>query len=210
MPPSLAGSLRGADINTMRRSAGAQMLVLVLAMVAAGCGGPTAPSSTSDIPPYDRDDWPHWIDTDRDCQDTRQEVLIEESLEPVVFVDASRCRVASGLWRDAYSGQMYRDPGALDIDHLVPLANAHASGGWQWFVDRKRDYANDLIDPNHLVAVLASLNRQKGSQTPATWKPPDRTAWCWYARAWSAVKSRWMLSIANDERAALAEMQAGC
>ena len=155
----------------------ARTCVLLLAVLAAGCRGATAPSPPDSAPPYDRDDWPHWIDADGDCQDTRQEVLIEESLEPVVFVDAARCRVASGLWRDAYSGQVYRDPGALDIDHLVPLANAHASGGWQWLVDRKREYANYLTDPNHLVAVSASLNRQKGAQTPATWKPPDCAAW---------------------------------
>ena len=111
----------------------------LVAIMAAGCRGPTAPSPSETIPAYDRDDWPR-IDADRDCQDTRQEVLIEESLEPVVFADAARCRVARGLWRDAYSGQVYRDPAALDIDHLVPLANAHSSGGWQWFVDRKRDY----------------------------------------------------------------------
>jgi hypothetical protein len=97
-------------------------------------------------------------------------VLIEESLEPVAFTDASHCRVATGLWRDPYSGQTYRNPSELDIDHLVPLANAHASGGWRWSTDRRRDYANDLLDANHLVAVSASLNRQKGAETPATWK----------------------------------------
>jgi len=202
---------RAADTTTMRRAAGARACLFLLAFAVAACGGPTAPSSTtSSIPAYDRDDWQHWIDADHDCQDTRQEVLIDESLEPVVFADATRCRVASGLWRDPYSGQLYRDPGALDIDHMVPLANAHESGGWQWFPDRKRDYANDLSNPDHLVAVFASLNRQKGAETPATWKPPDRTAWCWYARAWTGVKSRWMLSIANEERTALTEMQAGC
>jgi hypothetical protein len=105
---------------------------------------------------------------------------------------------------------VYRDPGALDIDHLVPLANVHASGGWQWCPDRKRDYANDLTNADHLVAVSASLNRQKGAQTPATWKPPDRTAWCWYARAWIGVKNRWELSIASGEQVALTEMQVGC
>lgn len=44
-------------------------------------------------------------------------------------LDLGSCRVVSGLWHDAYTGETVRDPGELDVDHLVPLAEAHRSGG---------------------------------------------------------------------------------
>jgi 5-methylcytosine-specific restriction endonuclease McrA len=187
-------------------------VLLLLALVFTGCRGPVSPTAVepTPIPNYNRDEWRHWIDADGDCQDTRQEVLIEESLTPVVFVDARECRVLSGIWRDAYSGMVYTDPSLLHVDHLVPLENAHRSGGWGWSIEQKRDYANDLIDRNHLIAVHQSLNSQKGSRTPTMWRPPDRGAWCAYARAWIGVKERWALSVVAEEQAALVEMQASC
>ena len=81
--------------------------------------------------PYDRDLYRHWIDADGDCQDTRQEVLIAQSLQPVVL-DGRGCRVVSGRWFDPYTGQTFTDPGDLDIDHFIPLAEVHRSGGDIW------------------------------------------------------------------------------
>ena len=62
----------------------------------------------------------------------------------------------------------------------------------------------------HLVAVKASLNRQKGSKGPEAWKPPLESSWCWYASSWRAVKDRWDLSMTEAEASALEEMEAGC
>ena len=182
---------------------------VVLLVLAGGCqNSPSAPSpgvGLRSIPAYNRDEWQHWIDADGDCQDTRQEVLIEESLELPTF-DARQCRVLSGLWRDEYTGGMFTNPAALEIDHLVPLANAHRSGGWTWDAARKRAYANDLTDPGHLVAVSASSNRDKSDRSPDAWRPPSTDRWCQYANAWRAVKQRWNLDITPQEHAALLEM----
>ena len=84
----------------------------------------TVAASSPDIPKYDRGEWSHWIDEDRDCQNARQEVLIDESTIPVEFQSSDRCRVASGRWVGPYTGQTVNIPGDLDIDHMVPLENA--------------------------------------------------------------------------------------
>ena len=81
-------------------------------------------------------------------------MLIEESLTPVTFKTDKGCRVVSGSWLGAYSGDVFTDASLLDIDHLVPLKEAHESGGFDWDADRRRDYANDLSDPNTLIAVV--------------------------------------------------------
>ena len=116
------------------------------------------------IPDYDRSDWKHWTDEDGDCQDARQEVLIAESLVAVTFETDRECEVASGRWFAAFTGTTVGDPGDLDVDHLVPLKNAHNSGAAHWSPERKEEYANYLADPDHLIAVTRGANRSKGAR----------------------------------------------
>ena len=124
---------------------------------------------------YDRKAWKHWIDADKDCQNTRHEVLLEESLGTVSFKTSKNCGVVSGSWLGAYSGDVFTDASQLDIDHLIPLKEAHISGGYAWDAYRKRDYANDLSNPLSLIAVDKGLNRQKGASDPADWLPPQQS-----------------------------------
>lgn len=132
-------------------------------------------------------------------------MLIEESLIAPTL-DPRGCRVVTGRWRDEYTGAFYTNPADLDIDHRVPLANAHRSGGWAWDQLRRRAYANELVDPEHLVAVRSTENRSKGDRGPEEWRPPLRESWCHYATAWRAIKQRWILTLAVEEERALREM----
>lgn len=158
---------------------------------------------------YVRDEWPHWLDEDGDCQDARQEVLIAESRTPPVL-DLAGCRVVSGWWVDPLTGQEFTNPSELDVDHHVPLANAFRSGGWGWNRATRTRFANYLLDPWHLTAMSASANRSKGDRGPDEWRPPLQSAWCNYAREWTMVKQRWLLTITAPEQAAVNEMLATC
>lgn len=164
----------------------------------------------SDIPVYDRADWKHWIDADRDCQNTRAEVLIVESVVSVGFRSGGLCTVDSGQWLAPYTGTVIEVAGDLDIDHMVPLANTHRSGGWAWTAQEKEDYANDLSFDGHLIAVTASANRSKGAKGPEEWQPPDVGYWCEYAANWITVKATWNLTATADEWTKLEDMLATC
>lgn len=91
---------------------------------------------TKKIERYNRDDWGRWTDDDEDGLNTRNEVLLEESLiEPII----SNNRIVSGRWYDKYTGKYFDDPKDLDIDHLVPLKNAYISGASNWSKEKKTD-----------------------------------------------------------------------
>ena len=98
----------------------------------------TVAAVPADIPDYDRGDWRHWTDEDGDCQDARQEVLVAESVAPVTFETDRQCRVETGRWWAPYLAHHLGNPSHIDVDHHVPLKNAHLSGGWAWDAAKKR------------------------------------------------------------------------
>ena len=55
-----------------------------------------------------------------------------------------------------------------------------------------------------------SANRSKGAKGPEEWRPPDESYWCQYATDWATIKSRWGLTVIEDELEALEEMMATC
>ena len=152
---------------------------------------------------YDRDKFRHWIDADGDCRDTRDEVLGKESL-----VRVGGCDIRVGRWMSYYDRKTIRFATNLDIDHMVPLAEAWDSGAKKWNADTRKRYANDVGDPRSLVAVTASSNRSKSDRDPAGWMPTyDK---CKYVRQWVAVKIRWSLKVNRAEKRALRRRAANC
>ena len=112
----------------------------------------------------------------------------------------------SGSWNDPYSGKTIIDATKLDIDYMVPLKGAHESGAANGSRERKRAYANDLDDPNTLIAVDRPLNLQKRAKDPAEWLPPKKAYQAEYARAWVTVKLKWGLTADRRELMALREL----
>lgn len=158
-------------------------------------------------PAYSRELYRHWSDEDGDRMNTRHEVLAAESRRPVA-TNRNASKVLGGAWVCPYTLEGFGDPSKLDVDHLVPLKEAHISGGWEWDSEKRERYANDLSDPDHLVAAKASANRAKGAKDPAQWMPDENH--CGYAIAWIRTKERWALEYDPEELKALLEAIATC
>jgi hypothetical protein len=165
---------------------------------------------------YSREEFPHWSDAqefgwrlpggtpDPESCDARDAALIRDGREERV---EAYCDVASGSWFDPYGGQTYADPEDIDIDHIVPLANAWRSGASSWSTTKKESFANV---PRDLLSVDDSLNQSKGDKGPEAWKPPRKAYWCVYAKRWIGVKHYWDLSVTGAERFALKQMLGRC
>lgn len=166
-------------------------LLLIILMLCRSCFH-TLQSSDTDV--YNRQDYRHWVDEDKNGLDTRQEVLIQESLIPVTMSENGR-KVVAGLWVDPYTAATNTNPAALDIDHLIPLKNAHESGAKKWNKNKKMAFANNLKNSNHLIAVPKGQNRQKSDKAPHRWLPPNKAYQCTYIKNWVEIKKEWGLAV---------------
>ncbi|WP_030618761.1 HNH endonuclease family protein [Streptomyces achromogenes] len=157
---------------------------------------------------YERTKFKHWVDADKDGCNTRAEVLKAEAV--TAPEQGASCRLSGGRWYSPYDDRYITGPSGLDIDHLVPLAEAWDSGASAWSSAERQSYANDLGDERALIAVSAASNRSKADQDPATWLPPATGYRCQYVTDWVADKTRWGLSIDSGEEAALSQVLSHC
>ncbi|GAB3247747.1 HNH endonuclease family protein [Alteromonas gracilis] len=216
--------LRSRVLSTLRARALAIALIVPVGLIAAPgtaqaadtfsgslaqavAAVPTAAEANSG---YDRTLFRHWVDANGDCQDARSEVLISEaeSDTPITYTTSSRCTVATGRWFSYYDRASWTSASDVDIDHMVPLAEAWGSGASSWPASRREAYANDLGDYRTLVGVTDNVNQSKSDQDPSTWLPTyDR---CRYVAEWVAVKIRWGLSADSSEKSVLNSYASSC
>ncbi|MGW0241261.1 HNH endonuclease family protein [Micromonospora chalcea] len=154
---------------------------------------------------YSRDLFPHWITITGACN-TREQVLKRDGTS--VVVDSS-CAATSGRWYSPYDGATWYATSDVDIDHVVPLAEAWRSGANSWTTSRRQSFANDLTRPQ-LIAVTDNVNQAKGDQDPSTWQPPLTSYRCTYSKMWITVKYNWGLTLQSSEKSALQSMLNTC
>ncbi|HEV7759075.1 MAG TPA: HNH endonuclease family protein [Acidimicrobiales bacterium] len=191
----LGGDGGGEEIGGAKRSASDLLATLVVRDEGSRTG-------------YEREAFGDgWAVDDHGC-DTRELVLAQESKAPITR--RADCSVVEGRWLSLYDGDTTRDPEDLQIDHMVPLAEAWESGAAAWPTERRERYANDMRRHGALIAVTSAMNQSKSDRDPAEWMPPDRGVWCRYINAWIVQKHDWHLTVDRAEVRALRNVVATC
>lgn len=159
---------------------------------------------------YDRDDW--LTDWARDGECTTRETVLRQQGQGVTVDEY--CRPTAGTWHSGYDGVTTSDPRDLEIDHVVPLAEAARSGPvvngrrqrpGDWPPAQREAYANDV---EGLVAVTGTSNQAKSDGDPAEWLPSQNP--CAYVTAWVRIKKKYNLSVDQAEHDAIASVLASC
>lgn len=105
-----------------------------------------------------------WANSPQLCGDgTTRDWILERDLTDTTM--NGECRVTTGTLDDPYTGRTIEfsradDPAGIQIDHIVAVQDAWASGMWQRSKEERVAYAND---PEVLIAADGDANQDKGS-----------------------------------------------
>jgi hypothetical protein len=155
---------------------------------------------------YVRKEWKHWIDLDKNCLNTREEILKARSKTPIIS-SKKGCKIKGGTWDDYYYPEIITDIKQADVDHLVPLKHAYDSGGADWSKEKKEKFAND---PENLVITNKKYNRSKGAKGIDKWLPINREYACRYIKHWMRIKNKYRLSLSESEIHSFKTIQQSC
>ncbi|MFD6887924.1 HNH endonuclease family protein [Streptomyces sp. NPDC059957] len=204
---TLASILAVASLTTLLTAptAAASPPTPISAAAARSYLATVTPKTEGSTTGYSRDLFPHWSTVSGTCN-TRETVLKRDGSG---VVQDSACAAVSGSWYSEYDGATWTAASDVDIDHMVPLAEAWRSGANSWTTAKRQQFANDLTRPQ-LIAVTDNVNQAKGDLDPGKWLPPRTAYRCTYARMWVGVKQYWALSMDSTEKTALVNILNAC
>ncbi|PPG02804.1 HNH endonuclease [Pseudoclavibacter sp. RFBI5] len=154
---------------------------------------------------YDRDLFKHWSDPDENGCDARNDML-QRDLTNVVLRDGSDCIVERGILDDPYTGEAVpftrgvATSGAVQIDHIVPLAAAWTGGANTWDAAQREAFAND---PVNLQAVEGRANSAKGMRLASEWMPTNTAFHCTYLAQMTIVLTSYDLAVTPIDQDAI-------
>ncbi|CAN1536759.1 Domain of unknown function DUF1524 [Mycobacteriaceae bacterium] len=142
---------------------------------------------------------------------TRDDIL-RRDLKNLV-VRPRTCYAQTGTLVDPYTGETIaftRGPdtsNAVEIDHVVALADAWYKGARSWDPQRRLDFAND---PRNLLAVSPKANFDKAFRDAASWLPPNEAFRCDFVARQIEVKTAYGLWLAAKEKKAMEAVLKRC
>jgi hypothetical protein len=143
-----------------------------------------------------------WADLNKDCQNSRMETLISQSVGQIQYKSSKQCKVKSGKWISPFTGNVIYSASDIDIDHVVPLSWSWKHGSNAWSKEKRVKFAND---PANLLSVEASLNRQKGDKGLNKWLPPKNK--CQYIARFIRLYKTYDLKLTNSESSQYANIK---
>lgn len=142
---------------------------------------------------------------------TRDDILRRDLTDPVLR--PGTCYVERGTLDDPYTGEVIefvRGPetsGAVEIDHVVSLADAWYKGARGWDDQQRLNFAND---PRNLLAVSPKANFDKAFRDAASWLPPDPVFRCAFVARQVDVKAAYGLWVSAKEKRAMSDVLDRC
>lgn len=157
---------------------------------------------------------------------TTRDTILERDMTDVK--KNAKCQVVSGTLADPYTGRTIRftrgpkTSAAVQIDHVVALQDAWASGARDWTQEKRVEYANS---PDVLLASDGPANMAKGNGldfngtsrwltqktgAPDVWMPDNTAYRCDYMAKRAQIKAQWGLTMTAREKQQTVSVLASC
>lgn len=139
-----------------------------------------------------------------------REVILQRDLKNTTL---KGCKVQTGTLNDPYTGKIVdfkrgQDTSdAVQIDHVVALSNAWATGAYKLDAETRYKLSQD---PLNLLAVEGQANQEKSDGAADTWLPSNQAFQCQYVARQISIKYKYHLWVTPAEKSAMQKVLALC